>query len=212
MSCDLYVQYGCGWAASDHWLNFDASPTLRVERISIVGRALSAVFKDNPKPFPGNVKYGDIIKGLPLKDGSCAGVYCSHILEHLSLEDCRKALANTRRLLRQGGVFRLVIPDLAFYTSRYLSAEGPDAALEFMRDTGLGESVRNRGPMGFARESLGNSKHRWMWDYPSMERELLEIGFQRVRRAEYCDGDDPMFTYVEMPERWENCLGIQCLR
>jgi hypothetical protein len=30
-----YVQYGCGYSAPNSWVNFDASPTLRFERIPI---------------------------------------------------------------------------------------------------------------------------------------------------------------------------------
>lgn len=128
---NLYVQYGCGWDAPENWFNFDASPTLRIERIPVVGRRISARLKGNPEPFPSNVQYGDIVKGLPLPDGSCAAVYCSHVLEHLSLTDCRKALANTKRLLRPGGTFRFVLPDLLFYIKRYEQADGPDAALKW---------------------------------------------------------------------------------
>ena len=32
-----YVQYGCGFSAPEQWLNFDASPTLRFERLPIIG-------------------------------------------------------------------------------------------------------------------------------------------------------------------------------
>jgi hypothetical protein len=43
MTEGYYLQYGCGWDALDGWLNFDASPTLRMERIPAVGKALSAL-------------------------------------------------------------------------------------------------------------------------------------------------------------------------
>jgi hypothetical protein len=33
-----YVQYGCGWSAPKEWVNYDASPTLKWERIPILGR------------------------------------------------------------------------------------------------------------------------------------------------------------------------------
>ncbi|WP_255527265.1 MULTISPECIES: class I SAM-dependent methyltransferase [Methylococcus] len=168
--------------------------------------------KRNPAPFPDNVRYGDIVKGLPLGDEACSGVYCSHVLEHLALDDFRKALINTRRLLKPGGIFRLVLPDLAFYISQYFANTSPDAALEFMRNTGLGELSRARGVKGFVQELLGNSRHRWMWDYPSLEKELGQVGFEHIRRAEFGDSLDPTFNQVERQERWTNCLGIECRR
>ena len=42
-----------------------------------------------------NSEYGDIINGLPLPEKSCKAIYCSHFLEHLSLQDFRTALKNT---------------------------------------------------------------------------------------------------------------------
>lgn len=45
--------------------------------------------------------------------GYCAaGVYASHMLEHLSLDDRSRALREIRRLLAPEGLVRLVLPDL----------------------------------------------------------------------------------------------------
>lgn len=104
----IYVHYGCHHCASPEWLNFDASPTLRLERLPVVGRLV----RKNARRFPANVIYGDIVLGLPVSPDSCNGVYCSHVLEHLALEDCRRALLNTHRIMKRGGIFRMVLPDL----------------------------------------------------------------------------------------------------
>ncbi|MHB1945332.1 MAG: class I SAM-dependent methyltransferase [Metallibacterium sp.] len=210
MNDGLYVQYGCGWHAPDGWINFDASPTLRIERIPMFGAGLSSTLKRNSTPFPNNVRYGDIVKGLPLAKESCCGIYCSHILEHLSLEDFRKALANTKIILKPSGIFRLVLPDLAFHVRQYIENVSPDSALEFMHATGLGESSRARGVRGLLQEFIGNSRHRWMWDYLSLERELGQSGFKFIRVAVMGDSADAKFNLVERQERWANCLGVEC--
>ena len=119
MSVSQYVQYGSGWSAPSGWRNFDASPTLRFERIPIIG----SFYKKNKSFFPRNVEYGDIIKGLPIAMKSCDGVYCSHILEHLPLDGFRVSLLNTLKILRPGGIFRLVLPDLEYYATQYLSSK-----------------------------------------------------------------------------------------
>ena len=49
-----------------------------------------------------------------------------------------------------------------------------------------------------------------MWDYKSMERELTNIGFTKVRRAEFGDSLEVKFKEVEEKNRWDNCLGIEC--
>lgn len=203
-----HVHYGAGWCAPVRWRNFDASPTLRFERLPIIGR----LYTKNAARFPANVEYGDIVAGLPVADGSCAAVYCSHVLEHLALADFRTALVNTRRLLRPGGVFRLVMPDLEICARRYLANGSADAAFEFFRDSGLGADERRRRPGGLIRDFFGNSRHLWLWDYKSAARELERAGFAGIRRAAFGDGADPLFREVEDYDRWKDCLGIECRR
>jgi len=201
----LYVHYGCHCCAPSEWLNFDASPTLRLERLPAIGRLV----RKNSKRFPPNVLYGDIVRGLPVKDSSCDGVYCSHVLEHLALEDCRRALLNTYRMMKKGALFRMVLPDLEQCIKNY---EGGDEisfrAEEFMKQTGLGQTKRPRGIYSLLIEAFGNSRHRWMWDLSSLRYELEKIGFQNIRRAQFGDSDDTMFKIVEQRERWRNALGI----
>ncbi len=33
----IYVQYGCGLSAPAGWNNYDASPTLRLQKLPVVG-------------------------------------------------------------------------------------------------------------------------------------------------------------------------------
>lgn len=197
-----FVQYGCGLSAPDGWLNFDASPTLVLQRV--LGRRAPG-----PK-FPDAVQYGDIVRGLRVKDASAAGVYASHVLEHLALDDFRAALRNTYRMLTPGGVFRLVVPDLEAIARAYL-AHG-DAG-RFLRDAHLGEAQRPRGVAGFIRTWLGNSTHRWMWDERSLGRELADAGFTGIRRCQYHDSGLPMFDVVEDDaDRWNDAVGMEARR
>lgn len=201
-----YVQYGCGFSAPSGWINFDASPTLRIERLPLMGQFI----RKNAQPFPGNIEYGNIIKGLPISKNSCDGVYCSHILEHLALTDFRKALHNTRDILKNDGIFRLVVPDLEFFAKQYLDSDSPEAASQFMRDTYLGYEVRHTSFFGFIKDWFGNNRHLWMWDYKALSKELSDAGFTNIRRAQFNDSSDEHFKLVEIQERWNDCLGIEC--
>ena len=162
--------------------------------------------------FPDEVRYGNICKGLPVEDGSADGAYCSHVLEHLALEDMKLALKNNLRMLRTGGVFRLVVPDLKVLVQEYVKNTAPDAAEVFVESLGLGRRVRPHGIMGFLRGWLGNSGHHWMWDFEAMAVELSNAGFTAIRRAVLGDSNDPMFARAEQANRWEGALGIHCRR
>ena len=97
----LNVQYGAGWTAPLGWLNFDSSPSVRIERLPLLGRFLTV----NETRFPDRLLYGDIIEGLPVAPSCAKAIYASHVLEHLAYNDCRKAIANTYAILKPGGVF-----------------------------------------------------------------------------------------------------------
>lgn len=200
------VQYGCGWCAPEGWRNFDASPTLRFERIPLLGR----LYTKNQKRFPENVEYGDIVSGLPLSENSCQAIYCSHVLEHLALDDFRTALENTNRILAPGGIFRLVLPDLEYFINAYRNDPSHNAAISFMSSTLLGKENRDRWLKGIVVEWIGNSQHYWMWDYKSIKCELQQTGFIDIRRADFGDSASSVFQDVEELQRWENCLGVEC--
>jgi len=204
----LYVQYGAGLCGPRGWSNYDASPSLWLQRIPVCG----FVFRGVGPAFPSTVQYGDIVKGLPVAPRTCDAIYCSHILEHLSRGDCSTALRNTFSYLKPGGRFRLCLPDLEQLAQDYLANGAATAASVFMEDSYLGMHSRPRGLVGLLRQFLGNSKHLWMWDYKSMEQELATAGFVQVRRAAPGDSNDSHFDEVEDPSRWRNNLGIECFR
>lgn len=207
----LHVQYGCAFSAPEGWLNFDASPTVRFERLPVVG----GLYTKNRTRFPPTVRYGDVVAGLPLETGSCSGVYASHVLEHLCLDDCRAALRETLRILGDGGIFRLVVPDLRVLAERYLDASrrgDAGAAIRFLEGTALGVRSRPRGAMGVARKLLGNSAHLWMWDEAGMRAELERAGFSRIRRAQLGDCEDPLFALAEDPERFVDACAMEARR
>jgi hypothetical protein len=149
--------------------------------------------------FPDGVRVGNIVRGLPVPDGSAAGVYASHVLEHLSYEDFWRALDNTRKMLKPGGIFRLIVPDLAARARRYVSdldAGKSNANDWFMENCNLGMKSWS------LRQTLGNISHLWMWDEPSMRSALLKAGFDKIRRCSFNDCEDLAFLRVESADRF----------
>jgi hypothetical protein len=204
----MYAQYGCGLTAPPEWINFDASATLKWERIPIFGKLATK----NAQRFPPNVKSGDIVKGLPLAPGSCQGVYASHVLEHLSLTDFYAALRNTRVLMRPGAIFRLLVPDLEWSAREYvrrLDAGDGNASQLFLEDICLGQKDRVRGFRALVYNSLATSTHAWMWDSLSLAKALEEHGFRAIRKCSFGDCEDPMFAFVEDARRFEHAATME---
>lgn len=205
-----YVHYGCGLSAPAGWENFDASPTLRLQRIPLLGRLVKKV------AFPANVRYGNIVAGLkPVSSGSCKGIYCSHVLEHLSLQDMRAALENTFLMLQQDGIFRCVLPDLEHSIDIYIkerAATPHSASMNFMNNTTLGIEESPKGLKQKVIGLLGNSHHLWMWDQYSLKEELLAVGFKKVRACSYNDSKDERFKEVEDSSRFYGAVAFECTK
>ena len=213
---ELYVQYGCGACAPEGWLNFDASPRLRLERLVGARRLLK---RSAGLVFPENANPGNIVKGLPVPDQAAAAVFCSHVLEHLPRDTTESALRNTFRMLRPGGLFRLVVPDLQWRAARYIrsaTVEDPTAADTFMQACSLGRRGTLRGFIAWISTCFGNSAHLWMYDFSGLKTLLEQAGFVGVRRGELGDCDDPKFALVEDPDRFfdsgERELAMQAKR
>lgn len=90
------VNLGCGRRRSPGWLNFD-------------------LFR------APDVIYHDLRQRLPLADSTVDVVYHSHVLEHFSRREGLSFLRECYRILKKGGVIRVVVPDLEGIVRAYLS-------------------------------------------------------------------------------------------
>lgn len=207
----LFVQYGCGLSAPDGWINFDASPTLRLQKIPVAG----ALVTRGRTAFPKSVRYGDVTRGLPIQSGSCDGVYASHVLEHLALDDFYRALDETLRILRVGGRFRLIVPDLHDLALEYVKAieyGDVEASHKFMRNAYLGMTKRPKTLKEKLVAGAGNSDHLWMWDRLSIAAALSKAGFRQIRAASFGDSEEPAFSLVEERERFKNAISVEAIK
>jgi hypothetical protein len=197
-----YIHYGCGLCAPDGWRNFDASPRLRLERVFGLRKLIEGSVG---LLFPANARPGDIVQGLPVAEGRASGVYCSHVLEHLPRDDVPRALDNTLRMLRVGGLFRLVLPDLQWRAAQYAEAAergDPGAADALIEACLLGTRKAPRGLVSRTRSQLGRNAHLWMYDFAAIKMLLERAGFAAIRRCQIGDCQDPMFALVEEADRF----------
>jgi SAM-dependent methyltransferase len=111
----LALNVGCGTRVHPAWTNVDMTVTA-----------------------PGVIA-ADLTRGIPFPDNRFDVVYHSHVLEHFRREDAARFMAECRRVLRPGGVVRVVVPDLEQIARLYLqkldaAASAPDsqaAAVEY---------------------------------------------------------------------------------
>jgi predicted SAM-dependent methyltransferase len=90
------LNLGCGSQVHPEWTNVDIMPR-----------------------HPGVINH-DLNKQMPFEDESFEAVYHSHVLEHLTKEQGKAFLAECFRVLKHGGILRVVVPDLERIARLYL--------------------------------------------------------------------------------------------
>lgn len=68
-----------------------------------------------------HVKSANLIKGFPYQNNSFEAVYHSQVLEHIPKENAKEFLNECYRVLKDGGVIRVVVPDLENIVNEYLT-------------------------------------------------------------------------------------------
>lgn len=161
---DLRVHIGCGQGHLEGWINVDI----------------------HPAPLAMNVLWG-----LPFADGSVSHVFVSHLLEHLYYPvDARAFLAEIKRVLRPGGVVRVVVPDIEKCIDAYVAndreffgsrretwdwwPENPTRIEDFLAYAGAGVDP------GYLFEA-----HKFGYDYETLSRLMLDVGLRDVERSEF---------------------------
>lgn len=209
------LHIGCGLNTPIDWENIDASPSLRISQVPIIGRFILS--RNHGPNWSNRVGYGDIVKGLKGKDNSCELIFAAHVLEHLSYADFHVAVKNIYQYLQPGGTFRFIVPDLRYYIDTYIQqfndqSRSPQAAQHFLEESLIGCQKSRKNLYLRIIEALSNSRHQWMWDEPSLIQVLSQQGFQSVRQCQYGDWSDSRFDLVEKLENYSNAIGIEAIK
>ena len=93
-----YLNLGCGSRFHPEWANIDS------------------------RPFNPEILAHDLRIGIPFADNSFEVVYHSHLLEHLIKTQALGFLRECRRVLKPGGIIRVVVPNLERIVRNYISA------------------------------------------------------------------------------------------
>jgi len=91
------INLGCGSRIHPDWRNLDVNP------------------------YVGGVESWKASEGIPAASQSVDVVYHSHLLEHLQQEEGEDLIQECFRVLKPGGILRIVVPDLERICRDYLS-------------------------------------------------------------------------------------------
>jgi predicted SAM-dependent methyltransferase len=174
------LNWGCGPSPRPGWLNSDL------------------------QGYPGVDLPCDIRAGLPLADESMDYVVAIHAVQDLPFVDLDGALTELRRVLKEGGVLRLGLPDLDRAIAAYLRGDGgyfyvPD---EHARSVG--------GKLCVQVTWYGSTRTPFTFD---LARELLErSGFRSITRCAYRETRSPWPDIVALDNRERESLFVEATR
>ncbi|TWT82872.1 hypothetical protein CA13_43350 [Planctomycetes bacterium CA13] len=125
------------------------------------------------------VRQYDLRRGLPYEPKQFDAVYHSHVLEHLAPADAANMLRDCFRVLRPGGIVRVVVPNLEAIATAYLDSLN-------QADNGDEMDVANHQWMTFelldqmTRQRSGGQMMRVMQDPNQINRDFIRsrIGFE----------------------------------
>lgn len=206
------LNLACGTRMHWGWNNLDFSPYARLRRRPFLTRILCRIrfvseernrrlLKVDPYIILWNLR-----KGIPFVDSTFDVLYHSHFLEHLERSAAAKFLRECHRVLKPGGVLRVVVPDLELLAKAYLESlrqldEGVPTAerahssaiyelFDQMVRTEVTGTTEQKGWNALVERLIRRSAadagelHRWMYDRYSLDQLLESVGFSSVRQQD----------------------------
>ena len=187
-------------------VNLDWSMYLLIKRHPLLQRLARAFLSHDRlaklSRLPDSIAVHDLRKGIPYPDGSVDAVYHSHFLEHLDPPVARRFVREVHRVLKPGGVQRIVVPDLERLCTEYLAhlrACVTEPARSADHDCYVGAMIeqmvrreafatREQSPLrrAFERLVVGDARgrgetHQWMYDRINLANLLRAEGYRDVR-------------------------------
>lgn len=182
---DLLVNVGSGRLGRPGWVNVDL----------FASEGVDCVY--------------DCRQSLPFPEGSVRGIFSEHFFEHVDYtEEAPQFLSECHRVLRPGGVLRLIVPDGELYARAYC-ADGWSALsaarslLPGHEDPYLGGSYRTKMELLNVVFRQGHD-HKFIYDYETLAMLLGTTGFTAIARATFGESRMPELCLDQEARRSES--------
>ncbi len=180
----LKINFGCGQTPTKGWVNLDNSYALRLRNLyplvvflKLFKLINSAQERNIEFIRKNNIKFANATIKFRFKSNSVDILYSSHMLEHLPRNSASYFIKECHRVLKKGGILRIVVPDLKKHVNEYLIDQNADRFLEtsLLVPPSI-ESIKSK-ILFFL---IGYRHHQWMYDANSLKKLILNNGFTKV--------------------------------
>jgi len=204
------INLGCGPVGKDDWVNVDWGVLAFLHKFPAAGKVASwlrLLPQQYQVAWPKNLILHNCKKGLPFQSGSVDYIYTSHMIEHFRKFEALKVLIESLRILKTGGIVRVVVPDFELLVRKYLEKDAgyfkminqlvnasdaaPALLLETLQDILYPRSHKVRLSFSSTIRDLFVRPHLWMYDYESLGALLREAGFTTINGRSFREGQVP---------------------
>ncbi|HSP15775.1 MAG TPA: methyltransferase domain-containing protein [Thermoanaerobaculia bacterium] len=175
------VHLGSGDHRISGWINIDLDPAMAVDIAA------------------------DLRRSIPLRNGSVDLIHSEDFIEHIDDADGKTVLHECHRVLREGGVMRILTPDLrALIDEIYVRREPRHLrwCSAYLDTSDPCEGLNMHLRMG--------GDHRFIYDEEHLNALLRDIGF-KVRRVHYNWSPVPELRYLDLRDFGLN-LFLECIK
>jgi SAM-dependent methyltransferase len=176
------VNLGCGHHTPEGWIHVDYALGARLSRVPFF-RYLNRKLHLFRMEWDPRILIHDLRRRFPFAEGSVDVVYTSHTLEHFLMEEGRAFLAECHRILRKGGILRVLVPDLRAFIAKY--EEGRIRADQFVEKLGVLSPQPRRGWVGRMAGTFAAFPHRCMYDETTLLDRVSKLGFEAAPRRPF---------------------------
>jgi len=169
------LNLGCGDQCPDGWVNVDYSLGAKLAKLPVFSQ-LNKIFHIFNMEWDKKILIHDLRKKFPWDDSSVDVIYSSHALEHFSKEDGRRFLGECYRVLKPGGVLRIIVPDLNALIVDY--NKGALMADDFVEAMGVGYEMPGDGRLKRLLGPFIRFPHKCMYDTSRLVAIFIECGFK----------------------------------
>lgn len=203
----IKVNFGCFSSGLPGWISVDnarrhivASKILGLPRfLYFLGLLKKSSYNLHAKGKFNNIVYGDATKKMKFESNSVDYLYSSHMLEHLYPRDAIYFLSECKRVLKKGGVLRLLLPDLEYEAKIYMKSLGNQNAANIFS----WKVYANDDKSGY------KNGHKWMYDKYYLKNILKKVGFEKVVCGKFKTGS---FPDVDKLDSYKNSLIIEAIK
>ncbi len=197
MQQQLKLNLGCGHNPPQGWINVDYALGARFAKFPYFNRFNNAI-KFFKLTWDRNILLHNLKTPFPWKDSSVDIIYSSHTLEHFTKEEGVFFLNECSRVLKTGGIIRVIVPDLQILVTRYL--QGAVRADDFLTTLVVNYYSDQDSPFRKKIAPFLRSPHKCMYDSETLLRKIQDAGFHAACREPF-KSTIPDIDAIENSER-----------